>query len=247
MSVIGIAGKARAGKGQAAKFIADYLNDHGYKTLEYAFADPLKQFLGRIFGWSHEELYGRRKDRVIDCELHLDIVECVVADMFATRLNSRSDLKNAVAALKEVLNESFCVSGNWLSPIIRFQASPRLCLQRIGTEWAQGYFGKDIWISFVETVMQQNPDRVLLVPDVRFSHEALWVKKNKGILLNIQRDTSNYNVFSEHDSEKQFDEFSGLADDVVMNHGSLNSLREECESIAFSYTCGSYGIMGCGK
>lgn len=246
MSVIAIAGKARAGKNQSAKYIAEYLNDHGYKTLEYAFADPLKEFLGRIFGWSCEELYGGRKERVIDCELHMDIVECVVADVFTEHLKSRGDLKNAVAALKEVLNESFCVSGNWLSPIIRFQASPRLCLQKIGTEWAQAYFGKTIWVSFVDTVMQQNPDRVLLVPDVRFSHEALWVRDN-GILLNIKRDTSKYNVFSEHDSEKQFDEISRLADDVIMNYGSLTNLREDCESIAFSYTCGAYGIMGCGK
>ena len=246
MSVIAIAGKARAGKNQSAKYIAEYLNDHGYKTLEYAFADPLKEFLGRIFGWSCEELYGGRKERVIDCELHMDIVECVVADVFTEHLKSRGDLKNAVAALKEVLNESFCVSGNWLSPIIRFQASPRLCLQKIGTEWAQGYFGKDIWVSFVETVMQQNPDRVLLVPDVRFAHEALFCKDN-GILLSVQRDTSSYNVYSEHDSERAFDVINKMSDDVIMNYGSLNSLREECESIAFSYTCGAYSGVGCGK
>lgn len=246
MNVIGISGAARSGKGSSAKYIADYLNDHGYKTLEYAFATPLKEFLGRIFGWSHEELYGKRKDRVIGCELHLDIVECVIADMFAQHLDSRSDLKNAVAALKEVLNESFCVSGNWLSPVIRFQASPRLCLQKLGTEWAQGYFGKNIWVSFVETVMKQNLDRVLLVPDVRFAHEAVWVKDN-GILIGIQRDTTEFNVASDHDSEKQFGEFSRLADDVIMNYGSLDNLHVECESIAFSYTCGAYSAVGCGK
>ena len=246
MNVIGISGAARSGKNQSAKFIADYLNEHGYKTLEYAFADPLKQFLGRIFGWSHSELYGKRKDRVIDCELHLDIVECVVADMFGQYLDSGSDLKSAVAALKEVLNQSFCVSGNWLSPIIRFQGSPRECLQRIATEWAQGYFGKGIWVSFVETVMQQNPDRVLLVPDVRFAHEALFCKDN-GILLSVQRDTSSYNVYSEHDSERAFGVINKMSDDVIMNYGGLDSLREECESIAFSYTCGAYSAVGCRK
>lgn len=246
MSVIGVAGPARSGKETTADFLKEYLQAECVQSYTYVFAKPLKDFLGRIFDWSDEELYGNRKDRQIDCVLHMDIVECVVADMFSDYLFGKSELRSAVNYLKEVLMEHFFVSGSWLSPIVRFQASPRRCLQIIGTEWAQGFFGKNIWVYFAEETMHDNPDSTMVIPDVRFMAEADFCKTH-GILVSVKRDTSKYNVYSEHDSERAFDALMKISDDVVMNYRSLEDLREECKGIAFSYVCNAYANMGCEK
>lgn len=246
MSVIGIAGPARSGKEVTAQFLSEHLKSEGVQSYTYVFAKPLKDFLGRIFGWSDVELYGKRKDRQIDCVLHMDIVECVVADMFSDYLFGKSELGPAVNYLKEVLMEHFFVSGSWLSPIVRFQASPRRCLQVIGTEWAQGFFGKNIWVYFTEEQLHDNPDSTMVIPDVRFIAEADFCKTH-GILVSVNRDTSKYNVYSEHDSERAFDALMRMSDDVVMNYGSLEDLREECKGIAFSYVCNACANMGCEK
>uniref|UniRef100_A0A6C0EJY4 Dephospho-CoA kinase n=1 Tax=viral metagenome TaxID=1070528 RepID=A0A6C0EJY4_9ZZZZ len=57
-TVIGITGKIGSGK----TTIADYLvKEHGYQ--EYSMAGPLKE-IGRIFGYSHEQLYGTQEQKL---------------------------------------------------------------------------------------------------------------------------------------------------------------------------------------
>jgi hypothetical protein len=55
--LIGVAGKKRAGKDTAAKFL---VQDHGFKAM--AFAHPLKDAAKIIFGWGDEHVYGELKE-----------------------------------------------------------------------------------------------------------------------------------------------------------------------------------------
>jgi len=57
--IIGIAGKARAGKDTIAETI---IAEFGYR--KYAFADPMKNALKDIFGWSEEHVNGELKEEV---------------------------------------------------------------------------------------------------------------------------------------------------------------------------------------
>lgn len=60
--IIGITGKARAGKDTIASIIANYIGkEHVMIT---GFAHPLKSFCKVIFGWSDEHMYGKLKDEI---------------------------------------------------------------------------------------------------------------------------------------------------------------------------------------
>jgi len=57
--IVGIAGKARAGKDTIAKVM---IAEFGWR--KYAFADPMKAALKDIFGWSEEHVNGGLKEEV---------------------------------------------------------------------------------------------------------------------------------------------------------------------------------------
>ena len=60
MKIVGLAGKARAGKTTVAMRLVD---QHGYG--DYAFAEPIKRGLREMFGLSDEQLYMAEKDSVV--------------------------------------------------------------------------------------------------------------------------------------------------------------------------------------
>lgn len=61
-TIIGLAGGAGAGKTTVAKYLVEH-----YGALRYAFADPLKVLVQRIFRFPEESLYGtqEQKERVV--------------------------------------------------------------------------------------------------------------------------------------------------------------------------------------
>lgn len=56
--LLGIKGKIGAGKTESAKILKKH-----FPSMEYAMADPIKQ-IGRILGFSDEELYGTQKQKL---------------------------------------------------------------------------------------------------------------------------------------------------------------------------------------
>lgn len=61
MIIVGLGSRKGVGK----DFCADYLVKH-HNFYRVAFADPLKDLLGVVFGFDHEQLYGTRKEEVCD-------------------------------------------------------------------------------------------------------------------------------------------------------------------------------------
>ena len=59
MSIVAFLGKARSGKDTCGDFLVQH---YGYK--KYSFADPLKGALRELFGFTHEQLYGSKKEQV---------------------------------------------------------------------------------------------------------------------------------------------------------------------------------------
>ena len=59
--LIGITGKAGAGKDTAAAVIKAYLHARGEKSKQYSFADPLKEGCAAMFGIPCSEFYDRDK------------------------------------------------------------------------------------------------------------------------------------------------------------------------------------------
>lgn len=71
------------------------------------------------------------------------------------------------------------------SDSLGYELTPRMALQRLGTEAGQGTFGKRIWVSGVMKRIQ-NLDKVV-ISDARFSHEVSAIKDAGGILIRIKR------------------------------------------------------------
>ena len=66
-----------------------------------------------------------------------------------------------------------------------YQFTPRMALQTIGTEVGRDIFDSNIWINMLEKKIES--DKNYVITDVRFKNEMNWIRKNNGILIEIQR------------------------------------------------------------
>lgn len=63
--------------------------------------------------------------------------------------------------------------------------TPREALQKIGTEVGRDIFDKDFWVHSLENRIDMTQNYV--ITDVRFPNEIEWIRKNNGIIVEIQR------------------------------------------------------------
>lgn len=71
------------------------------------------------------------------------------------------------------------------SDSLGYDFTPRMALQRMGTEAGQGTFGKKLW---VVSLMKRIKDfQKVVITDARFSHEVSSIKDAGGILIRIKR------------------------------------------------------------
>ena len=133
--------------------------------------------------------------------------------------------------------------------------TPRLALQLMGTEVGRNVFGENIWIHSLENKIK-DVSKHYVVTDVRFQNEIDWIRKQKGILIEIRRGKLPlwYNVASEanngcqhsisimkdieiHESEWKWINKQNV-DHVVRNDGTLEDLRESmilCLKMFYGY------------
>jgi len=121
--------------------------------------------------------------------------------------------------------------------------TPRLALQLMGTEVGRNVFGENIWIHSLENKIK-DVSKHYVITDVRFQNEIDWIRKQKGILIEIRRGKLPlwYNVAGEanngcqhsisvmkdieiHESEWKWINKQNV-DHVVRNDGTLEDLRE---------------------
>lgn len=67
--------------------------------------------------------------------------------------------------------------------------TPRYAMQNIGTDVIRKHFNDNIWILGVANKVRLNPDKNIVVSDVRFLNEAAFIKEEGGVLLEIIRGT----------------------------------------------------------
>lgn len=100
-------------------------------------------------------------------------------------------------------------------------------LQFFGTEYVQEILGKKLyWVDRVKNripYLTANNHRALIITDVRFLHEAEFIKNNNGVLVKIVRGKNNTKEKDKHRSETELAAFAGW-DYVIENNGSLNQL-----------------------
>ena len=109
--------------------------------------------------------------------------------------------------------------------------SPRIMYQRIGTEVGRS-LDPNIWVKNAELFTKKHPGRTVVISDVRFSNEALWIRNKGGVVIHISRDKAlrihEHNHASEHGmDEKDYDL-------TIHNNGTLDELHEKLYSLTES-------------
>lgn len=117
-------------------------------------------------------------------------------------------------ALKEVVIE-------WLG------CTPRHLMQTLGTEWGQRHVARDLWTRIAQHKIDTN-NRMgvaavpIVVTDIRFEHEADWIRKQGGRIWHIRRD------IQAHDAHASELGIKGTQADVwIDNTGSLQQLHAQ--------------------
>ncbi len=73
----------------------------------------------------------------------------------------------------------------WWSSKFGYEVTPRLMLQRVGTEAFRNNIHDDIWIHTLFRRIQGYTD--VVISDVRFPNEIKFIKENGGIIVRVKR------------------------------------------------------------
>ncbi len=88
--------------------------------------------------------------------------------------------------------------------------------------------GEDCWVKAlserVNRIQLNGKNQLILIADVRFPHEAAWIKGVGGYMIMVDRFEKNEDP---HPSETEIDKIRGI-DARIPNKGTLNALRREC-------------------
>lgn len=101
--------------------------------------------------------------------------------------------------------------------------SPRVALQKLGTDCVREHFGREHWIKLAQRVWDeaQRFDENLVISDVRFDNEAEWIRNMGGQVLHITRRDAE--PVSDHISEAGVRVETG--DLTISNNNSIELFR----------------------
>ena len=120
-----------------------------------------------------------------------------------------------------------------------YDFTPRLALQRLGTEAGRDVFHKDIWVYALEKRIKQH--RNVVITDTRFPNEIDSIHKMGGKIVEIQRGSipewyMQAVMYNNGDSETKpdvhFSEWAWMGyktDYTINNNGTMEYLEEEIE------------------
>jgi hypothetical protein len=98
--------------------------------------------------------------------------------------------------------------------------SPRQLMQTLGTEWGRQLINPDLWLILASgQLASRGPG--MIVTDMRFENEASWVRRNKGVVLHLERNAAP--TVNSHSSETPINRQP--EDIVVYNDLDLESLQ----------------------
>ena len=109
----------------------------------------------------------------------------------------------------------------------RWNLSPRMALQMVGTDWIRNQWDKDFWVKRMHFDLSacQNHDRIVL-SDVRFENEKDLVVGMGGHVWGISR--SRVHTVDSHESETNLDGFFASLP-ILENNGSVVEFYEKID------------------
>lgn len=103
--------------------------------------------------------------------------------------------------------------------------TPRLLLQKLGTEGGRELIHENIWVNALFADLKE--DSKWIITDVRFPNEADEIKRRGGYLIRVERDVADS---GNHPSETALDDYEGF-DEVIFNESGLLQLIEKVKML----------------
>lgn len=211
MKFIGITGKKRSGKDKSSMILKEHL---GYETI--AFADAIKDaMIGlplRGVNVRHRELYipdGKEDHRDLDLKINItDIFKYVELVINRLGLSAKINSDEIYKTLEQY-------------PFFSF----RKLMQIIGTDLIHP-INELFWVEKTFKKALQFDTKGVILTDIRFKHEANYVKSYGGIIIDIKRDVE---TTDDHISENGIIEY----DIQIDNNGTLKELEEQLCQLKF--------------
>jgi energy-coupling factor transporter ATP-binding protein EcfA2 len=139
--------------------------------------------------------------------------------------------------VKRVCQQLYLLSEEQLYDVVaketvdtRWGLTPRQMFQRVGTDYVRNQLDPEFWTKHFEfwwsKQRQQNPDTVILVPDVRFQNEVDLIQRLGGKVVYVYRPfVHNMDL---HESETGAMELQNT-DYTINNCGSLGQLYQQID------------------
>jgi hypothetical protein len=178
--------------------------------------------------------------------------------MFGTRANTYA----LATPIKENLINMFgCDRDIFYDPLAKevpqkalYGVTPRVAMQKFGTEFAQGVFGKFIWCDMLIKHLESEKRYVdvAIITDVRFEHELEAFRKLDADVIFVNRDVTCFDKPEHRMGFKWLKKFykkdthiseAGLShlkvsyDRVINNDAGLNELRNLAKEVAGEMEC----------
>jgi hypothetical protein len=199
--VIGLTGKAHAGKDTSCGLIQAWGERQGIEVIRAAFADKLKESAAACFG--------------IPADRAVAWCDWLKHDVFI-------DVREAPDA---------AAARRGGEGVVRETITGREFLQRYGTEAHRDIFGVDFWVDALLVRREARPDdfgKLLVISDVRFENEARAIHNVGGEVWEVVRD-DNPDVLAQdlaaHASESGIPDY--LIHRTILNNGDLDHLERK--------------------
>lgn len=179
--IIGMVGAAGSGKNTAANFI---INQGGW--LETSFAENLYKEVAQAFNVSVEFLSNRKTKESPLKEMAL--INCSNSEFVSLALGLLSNAPPE--SFKERIIrfiEKFTGAKAREKRLMHKPLSPRTILQWWGTDYRRVKYSDSYWTDKVVQFIKDNPDKSIVVTDVRYDNEALLIKSLNGEVIQIIR------------------------------------------------------------
>lgn len=203
-NLIGIAGRAGAGKDLAYKLIRDIT---GIDYVNKKFSLKIKEVTSLITGVS-----------TADLERH-DVKESPMGPEWDTVYHQACNWappRNGFSMPEDLV-------------VKRESLTPRRFMQLLGTEFGRDMIHPDIWVNALFS--DYNSDYNWIITDVRFPNEILRIKREGGITIRLVRD-GNREPKSDHASEAGIDKLE--TDYVINAHDELSLKNELINVLNFN-------------
>ena len=150
-----------------------------------------------------------------------DALKDAVAQIFVWPRGLLEGDSNASRAFRERVDP-------WWSHKFGYEVTPRLILQKFGTEACRHGIADNIWIAALEKRIQGYDD--VVITDVRFPNEIAFVRSVGGAIVRVRRgeDPSKEELSKMHISETAWNDT--VPDYSIINEGTLEDLKNNIKT-----------------